>query len=247
MEKPVFNTAEKIELSPEIKDLLERFEFALPGPGYAYGMEGTANARISERIMNQEYDVIIAEDASGRLPGLLIYDAMKKLYATKNNEQNINLFFVAGSKNVDNKKEKKDKISEHINENISKSHTPDKKFLVVTDVIMEGESLKPLVASLKELNIEYDILTLGIGRTLRSHGGHVYDLNQEFGSVSDARIGIPEIFGKRNLSGVVKNPNEILSSRVSDSDMAEIGRVRGEIKVAAEELYKKISSFGKRN
>ena len=245
MEKMVFNKTEKIELSPEIKDLLDRFKFALPGPGYAYGMEGKANSRISERIMNQEYDVIIAEDASGRIPGLLIYEAMKTLYATKNNEQNLKLFFVAGSKNVDNKKEKKDKISKHINEVISKSHTSDKKFLVVTDVIMEGESLKPLAASLKELNIEYDILTLGVGRTLRSHGGHIYDLNQELGSVSDARVGIPEIFDRRDLSGVIKDPNEILSSRIPNNDMDKLGKVRNEIKVAAEELYEKISKFKK--
>jgi len=245
MEKINFEKNPIIEISPEIKDLIERFKFALSGPGYAFGREGQVGGKISESIMNQEYDIIIAEDASGRIPGLLIHEAMKKFYASKEAEQELKLFFIAGSKNVDSKKGKKDKISEYISEVVSKSHLPDKKFLVVTDVIIEGESLKPLTSSLKDLNIQYDILTLGIGRTLQSHGGHVYSLNQELGPVNDAKLGIPEIFDKRELSGVVKNPNEIHSSRNSNNDMAKLSKVRDEIKIAAEEIYEKISNFKK--
>ena len=108
MEK-INNFKKETILSPEIKDLFERCDFALPHPGYSFGLESDTNEQISLSIKNQEYDTIIAEDASGRLPGLLIYEAIKKFYAKKNQNSNVNLFFMAGSKNVDNVKEKESK------------------------------------------------------------------------------------------------------------------------------------------
>lgn len=231
----------EIKISPEIKDMYERTEFALRAPDYFSGN------KIAERVMLKEYDTILAEDASGRLPGLLMYGAMKKFYKTNESEKDLNLFFLAGSKGAENEEEKKEKLLEYFNNVIYKSHSPDKSILIVTDVIMEGKSLVPLIEILKELGIKYDILTLGLGRSIRYHNfeNQVYVLKKELGNMNEARIGIPEIFDRSDLSGVKKNPNNILSSRRPDNDMKKIKQIREEIEVVAEKLYNRISSFRK--
>lgn len=240
MEK-FFEKKKEITMSPEIKDMYDRLEFALRAPDYFFGNE------IAEHVMLKEYDIILAEDASGRLPGLLMYEAMKKFYQKDELKEKINLFFLAGSKNATNKKDKEEKILDYFNNTISKSHSPDKRILLITDVIMEGKSLVPLIESLKKINIKYDILTLGLGRSIRYHNfeNQVSILKKELGNMNEARIGIPEIFDRSDLSGVKKNPNEIISSRRPDNDMQKIKRVRQEIEIAAEKLYQRISSFKK--
>ncbi|MBP9765895.1 MAG: hypothetical protein KBD12_01505 [Candidatus Pacebacteria bacterium] len=152
---------EEIKISKEITDMFDRMVFALRAPNYFSGNE------IAERVMLKEYDIILAEDASGRLPGLLMYKAMEKFYKENDTENKLGLFFLAGSKNANNKNEKKEKILDYLKNEISKHHNSDKRILLVSDVIMEGKSLIPLVESLKELNIQYDILTLGLGRSIR--------------------------------------------------------------------------------
>ncbi|MBP9765894.1 MAG: hypothetical protein KBD12_01500 [Candidatus Pacebacteria bacterium] len=63
--------------------------------------------------------------------------------------------------------------------------------------------------------------------------------------MNEAKIGIPEIFDRSDLSGVKKDPNNILSSRKLDNDMQKIKQTREEIAIVAEKLYDRISSFKK--
>ncbi len=227
---------EKKELSPEVQDLLERFKFSLPEPNHSYGYETKANGLISERIKDREYDMILAEDTSGRAAGLLLYEAMKEYY--KNSDQQLKLNFVAGSKDAKDISQKQEKLSEYITEITEAVHSPEKRLLVVTEVIMDGKSLKPLVDALKDLGVNFDVLSLGYGRTLEPHRFKVKNLNKEWGDVSDGLLGIPKIFQKRYISGVVKNPDDVLSKRADDVDREKLQIARQELQQAAENLAK---------
>ncbi len=227
---------EKKELSPEVQDLLERFEFSLPEPKSSYGYETKANGLISERIKDREYDMILAEDTSGRAAGLLLYEAMKEYY--KNSDQQLKLNFVAGSKDAKDVSEKQEKLIEYITGITEAAHSREKRLLVVTEVIMDGNSLKPLVNALKDLGLSFDILSLGYGRTLEPHRFKVKDLNKEWGDVSDGLLGIPKIFQKRHISGVVKNPDDVLSKRGDDIDREKLQIARQELSQASEDLAK---------
>lgn len=230
--------SEEITLSPEMKDIYERMCFTLFASSKDLQERSSTGERINkqiyESIKNNEYDTVIAEDASGRIPGLIMYEFFKKV-AEKENKPIPQIYFMAGSFNAKNIENKRKITNEYIKDTALKNHNLDKKILVVTEYIMTGNSLKPITDGLKEQNINYDILTLGLSK----EHWHMDAIRDKLGNVSAALREIPKsIFRREDLSGVIKNEDEVVSKKSTTADQAVVNHIRKEIHIVAENLYK---------
>lgn len=227
---------EEIRLSPEMSKLNDVMWFTL----FSNDVEDRSssgekiNKKIRESIKHNEYDTIIAEDASGRIPGLIMYELLKKV-AERDNKPIPKIYFMAGSLYAENIENKRKITNEYLKDIVLKNHNSNKKTLVVTEYIMEGRSLKPIADSLKGQNVDYDILTLGLSK----EHWWMDSIRGKLGNVSAALREIPKsIFRREDLSGVVKDSDEIISKKSTKADQLIINHIRKEIHIIAEDLYK---------
>ncbi len=194
--------------------------------GVAFGsVEQKALAELDEpiaKILNQlrptiekgSYKIIVGDDSSGRIPTLIIARAIKKIYA----EQGIPpplVRFVAGSRLTgDVVHEKKEKLLDAyaidmrqvLLKESEKTQTKKPRVLIVTDFIESGRSVKPLVDSFKKNGVGADLATIGI-----------YDgFSSKKARVDVTAVGqnsVPNIYQKKELSGVIKSPKELFATR----------------------------------
>ena len=113
--------------------------------------------KLKENIDKGEYDVLLGDDASGRIPTLILRGIInernrKRHPEFKSSELEIKTRFVAGGQ-LKNKDKLKDAIKESGLE-------VKKKALVVTEYISSGKSMEKFSTALKELNIPFDIAVL---------------------------------------------------------------------------------------
>lgn len=113
--------------------------------------------KLKENIDKGEYDMLLGDDASGRIPTLIlrgiINERNRKLHPElRSSESEIKTRFVAGGQ-LKNKDVLKDVVKEIGSE-------VKKKVLVVTEYISSGRSMEKFSTALKELNIPFDIATL---------------------------------------------------------------------------------------
>ena len=145
--------------------------------------------QLNSDVRDGNYELIIGDDASGRIPTLIIREVMS-LVNKKNNKPNPKTIFIAkpridyrpeesSEKFQERTKDIEKNIRNHVRkilETFIKSHGyKPKKILVVTEGIATGNTLQPLIKSLKTLGVEFNIATLSIGMN-RDY------LNQEWGT-----------------------------------------------------------------
>ena len=118
--------------------------------------------KIKEKIERGEYGIIIGDDASGRIPTLILGGFIKKISKLKNLPEP-NIIFIPGKLNETEDflvaKEKKLKLQKHLFEYGVKR---DDRILIVTEAIASGRSLGVLSHLLKAVGFEVDIATMGI-------------------------------------------------------------------------------------
>jgi len=152
--------------------------------------------RILPRIEKGEYDLIIGIDASGRIPALITEKFINYVYGIKGLDIP-KTRFVAG--NIDKENSLKE-IS---------SWNPQKRVLIVEDVIESGESIESLCNALGQKNIAYDIVTMG-GISMRDDvelfKKSSDTLKQKLGTdnIYVGQTGPMDISGRSDLSGVTK-------------------------------------------
>ncbi len=170
--------------------------------------------KLYTRIVAGEYGLIIGDDASGRIPALLFNDIICGIYK-EYGHQYPDIRFLAGSKELENeeKDRKKEIISLYLERVLKRNEeNPQKKALIVTDVIATGVSLDPLIEVLKEKGVDFDIASVGDITT--------EDVESRWGKeVYFGMSKLPKIYGLGTLSGVEKNVNELFSHRVKDNDI----------------------------
>lgn len=116
--------------------------------------------------------------------------------------------FIAGTRyyNRDLYANKKTKVAEYIN-NLRKEIPDIRKVMIITDTISTGESLMPIVESMREAGIPFDIFTVGL-----PDGDKAKDkeMASKIFSGSSTR---PEIYKNSPISGVTKNPHSLHADR----------------------------------
>ena len=189
---------------------------------------------LHDRIDQGSYDLIVGDDASGRIPTLILRNVIKEIYHDKGFQIPYTAF-VAGSRFIHEPRipEKTEQLTQRIKK-VGEWHDGSNRALIVTDTIGGGLSLKPLYDALRENNIEYDIATLSLAhmpemtdemreRVEQSMGGKLY-----FG-----HTGVPRIYGRHDLAGVEKTPEEVFARphRTSSTKIA-----RADVKKLSTEL-----------
>ena len=113
------------------------------------------------------YNLIIGDDASGRIPTLVFNSVIRELYKEKN-YSNPAVYFVACQRFFSQKEQEIKKslaVNSYISkikEEIEKEGGDVTKALVVTDTIASGSSLMPIAESLKQNNVDFDVATIGM-------------------------------------------------------------------------------------
>lgn len=182
-----------------------------------------------------EYDAIIGDDTSGRLPSLVLRSVINKKREDEKKKK-IDIYFVAGGRNMMEEREK------NIDEFIGKKGESVKKALLVTEFISSGGSVARLAEILKNNGIDYDIAAVSVESLL--------ELNSEENTRELAK---KVIFGNEgagglhawdnNLSGLTKGGmfspiREAHASRSEYADQESINKSREDAKIVAEELAK---------
>ncbi len=196
-------------------------------------------AELRYQIENGSYKYIIGDDASGRLPAIIFWDFLKKVYKDKG-LKNPELYFIAGSgAGIDSniQSEKRDALRDYI-QPLSKEE--DGRVLVVTDTLNSGSSLQPLTDILTERGIKYDVVTIGY-----IHGKKIPELQKKLGSEIHFGSHItPEVYGKNYMSGVEKRRKEVLATVSPDREQESVSNSRRDAKVIADRVFKKYKEAG---
>src|SRR3989338_10918153 len=102
--------------------------------------------KIRTRIENGEYGLIIGDDASGRIPTLILGNFIKKVSEQKGLDKP-NIIFIPGKLKAPilNRDRMIKKLEDHVSGFGAKK---DKRILIVTDTVLSGHSLKVLVGLL---------------------------------------------------------------------------------------------------
>ncbi len=148
------------------------------------------------------YDVVIGDDASGRIPALIFEAVLEKLYAKKEVPKP-QILFLAGARET-NFGAHKEKIKEHLIKYMQ--HDPAKAVLVVTDYIDTGESIDALLTVFEELHFNWKVAAIGsLSKTNNK--------NFIIGKHGDSTL--PKVYSRYDLSGVSKNRGDLLAQHVN--------------------------------
>lgn len=214
---------------------------------------------MKEEIEKGEYSWIIGDDASGRLPALIIWGVLKKIY-NENGFDSPKLYFLAGSgqgHNID-KADKTVKLEEHFinmlredfSDDISGQITKEiigelrvgmiGSALLVTDTLVTGGSLLPLCDVLHKNKISVDLAAV--------HTYREEELEKRLGvrvfSSSQGAFASHSIYGRSDLSGIRKNPFELFSRKTIDS-RGVLNSARQDVKTVVGKIYENYTRFKK--
>jgi hypothetical protein len=217
-----------------------------------------------------ESDLIIGEDASGRLPALFLYKLSKffrEQREDKKNQKDPLLLFFSGFRNVSLAGNKSEKFETNRKENIKvklinfiEKHFGDRdiNITIVTDSIVTGESIGPLIDSvalvLKELkekklinDIKMRLITLSyLDRILLTSDfiekvKKQLDISLKIYAASSESV--PLIYGKHYITGVKKSNNlNIYSNLFLKRNKLLMNIARKKISLLAKELFEKIKT-----
>jgi hypothetical protein len=167
-----------------------------------------------------EYQLLIGDDASGRVPTWIMRKIIGEIYQEKGFPP-IETVYIAGSgssaKNAnimeEEGQEKKEKIGDFINylrkgkeSQKMRLHAPLSRVLIVTDTVYTGTSLDPLTEVLKENGIPFDVAAIGLEKTHSGDKGYRFGQKIIYGQEE-----IPSIDGASHLSGVGKYTRQLFA------------------------------------
>src|SRR3989344_3836235 len=172
--------------------------------------------KILEKIRNQDFDLIIGDDASGRIPTLILSEFFKAKAEKEGKELPKIIFIAGGTRTITNETRKKETVDKKKKEighfldrqvKITNDSEVIPHVLVVTDTIDTGVTLQPLVETLKERGLNILVVTVGAMRGELT----AEDFKNRYGvGVIYGIKGVHEIFSLHRLAGVRRsNESEI--------------------------------------
>lgn len=191
---------------------------------------------LKEDIDNETYDVLIGDDASGRIPTRILWDVMKERMRTKHPDwspekqrEALGIYFIAGGKNYPNDSELVDffkKISPKIK----------KKALFVTEFIQTGESVLRIGKLMNDSGIHSDLAAVvALKRAFDSLKNFKY-FEKFFKAEAEY---IPATYGRHNLAGVRKNrDSKKLSAHAAPRALA--GGARDDVNMMTDKILKEV-------
>jgi len=191
-----------------------------------------------QRILNQiepeleegAYRLIIGDDVSGRIPAIVMNEAIAKIYKAYGHPTPL-LRFVAGGRRPGehglDSRDRSDDMKERVrglnDELLRKGDAP--RALLVTEAIATGNAMHMVTSTLRDERIKTDIAALGfIGADVEGGDGN---LEQVKARLNGARLivgteNLPSLYGDRNLrllQGVSKEHGSSTSTRLTDYEI----------------------------
>lgn len=177
--------------------------------------------QIRKQVQNAEYDLVIGDDASGRMPALVLGKFIAKAYKEQGVPSPQRLFFAgagSGEKTPLDKDElqvKQDNIAEFL-----RTHKPGKRALVVTEFMRSQVvyGIRPLMNALTREGINYDLAVVNLDGKLLEKSPDAKGADQKdsgdaipvhLGRVTSAGA-VPQIY-RAEFSGVYKEPKDMFS------------------------------------
>jgi hypoxanthine phosphoribosyltransferase len=177
--------------------------------------------RLRPDIEAGAYQLVIGDDASGRIPTLIVSKVIKEIYRTKGYPE-LDIRFIAGGGSGYGQTSLSEitlSLKEHvlspkilserrelIREIKDDSEGKLKRALIVTDIIETGKSLRPLVTALNSEGMAVDIAAVNAAPENRKY----YSKNI-LGSRVINGCGSPNIYSKPYISGVEKNVGDLFA------------------------------------
>src|SRR3989344_4526225 len=214
--------------------------------------------KIKKRINGSEYGLIIGDDASGRIPALILGGFIKKVAKDKGQKPpetvfipgKIDLPVIANFFEINLLEESEEYFKKH-------GATTDRRILIVTDTVQSGNSLKTLVRFIKRFGYVCDVATIGlekpndeeVSEERKRNFGNTEIISGEYikqGRYSDVWPHTPRIYERYNLSGVYKTEEGLKSRLRKNEETIEkkrldiqktIGVARKAVKLMVDELF----------
>lgn len=162
---------------------------------------------LSEDINNGNIQYLIGDDTSGRVPTLILRNCISQLYGAKDMPAP-RTFFINGpgagaTLSKEEMRVRVEKITEHLGSRIL-SGDNSRKTILVTEAMMFGRSMIPIVKACQQLKLHTEIVSIGI-----EDAKEPVDLEKLLGvKINYGMPGTPEIYNKPAFAGVYKEkPN----------------------------------------
>lgn len=175
---------------------------------------------VMENIEHGDYQLLIGDDASGRIPALIVREVINGVYA-RNGHSPIPTRFIAGTRNYKGPGSYEDEFSEKEKEvfqylrDLQTSVPELRNAIIVTDTTASGSSLRPVTDSLTELGIHFDILT--VGNMMHDADGQEETERLLGGPIFSGQDDVPHMYNIHEISGVEKIPEDLHATPIRKS------------------------------
>lgn len=155
----IFGKEKGQEGNLEKRKPVKEYYWRVSDPEIAQLEDGINNilSRIKHRIDAGEYKLVVGCDASGRIPTLIMEEVIKELYRQKGLGSLKTRFYAGAYSYVD--KERNEKVSKILDSIAGVLKENPGRVLVVTEAILTGRSLVPILQVLKHLHAPFDVAT----------------------------------------------------------------------------------------
>ncbi|MFA5831487.1 MAG: hypothetical protein WC878_06685 [Candidatus Paceibacterota bacterium] len=194
------------------REMERKAEFAL---GQLSIPVGKIMEKLTSLLESGEIELIVGDDASGRIPTAIFREIFRMAYKEKGFAAP-KIIYIAGSKFLEGeeKKEKKEKIIKYL-ERVKKemkktSDLPMERALVVTDLVVTGVSLDPVMEALHEMGVQIKAVA---SISVKSNEEEIRELEERWSA--PLFFGLdhsPAVYASDALSGVIKKPNDLFAA-----------------------------------
>jgi hypothetical protein len=195
--------------------------------------------QLKENIENDKYDVLLGDDASGRIPTLILREVINKVKERVLGEkEKIETKFIAGGKGIQWEPEKIEKAKELF----KKMNLEGKKVLVVTEYMGGGEGLWVLIKVLsKYVGSNFDCAVLASGLKKKDYMFRFSDFKEDNLFIAYEKKPPSSVYGEYGMGGVKKEDKlDVLAKRQEDVPQWYINFNRKLVKDVAEEIFEEI-------
>jgi len=167
--------------------------------------------QLSPAIRNHEYNLLVGDDVSGRIPALILGGVMKDIYKREKIESPQILFFGGDKRPISDSS----KLSNYFRNLIDKKKiNPENiKALLITDNIETGRTIDYFTEALSEVGLSCDIAAVSSDISTDEISRRWSGFQKRKACIGNFGEGI-YFYGKKDLGGVEKNTGEIFSKRL---------------------------------
>ena len=217
----------------DIKTLVDKLEIEFQKPLAVVEALARLVLELKDELPN--YDTILSDEVSGRIPSLLLGNILEKV-REREGKKEPNTYFISAGRHAD------PRIESYVDKFIKKKKNKFGKTLLVTEFIDTGNSIEKITNILTEQDVDFNIASVSISEKLREATKKT-NLSKE--SIKKLRVGKEESyigleFYAKEFIGVEKTASSNNAYPVANifRNQEKVNKVRKDMETVADELYK---------